>query len=330
MLLWKEICMQKGLKSIYMTISENLQTDIRAIRERVPESRQIGIGEDFCLMQIKYDYNSVNKPEDFGYPRRLDGNVMLFCVKGSVHLTVNLSEYEIKSGDLIICTAGDIVHVDHSTSSGDDEIHLVMLVMSHGFASDLRLDFKRILNEGIIPLETPVIRLDDAVRDILGDHLKLIAKVTSERGHLHKDSVRSLISSMVSVLAGQWFDEVGSIRARNMTDTDTRTNHKRFVFEQFMKLVSENYSEQRRMAFYADKLCLSPKYLSKLIKEVSGKCAPEWIDAYVMLEAKQLLRYSDMAIKEIVYRLHFPNQTVFYKYFKAHSGMTPTEYRNSQ
>ena len=84
------------------------------------------------------------------------------------------------------------------------------------------------------------------------------------------------------------------------------------------------------MAFYADKLCLSPKYLSKLIKEVSGKCAPEWIDAYVMLEAKQLLRYSDMAIKEIVYRLHFPNQTVFYKYFKAHSGMTPTEYRNSQ
>ena len=319
-----------GLKIHYMTISQNLQTDIRAIRERVPESRQIGIGEDFCLMQIKYDYNSVNKPEDFGYPRRLDGNVMLFSVKGSVRLTVNLSEYEINSGEMIICTAGDIVHIDHSATTGDDEIHLVMLVMSHSFASDLRLDFKRILNEGIIPLETPVIRLDEEIRDIMADHLKLIVRVTSERGALHKDSVRSLISSMMAVLAGQWFDEVGNIKARNRSATDTRTNHKRFVFEQFMKLVSENYSEQRRMAFYADKLCLSPKYLSKLIKEVSGKCAPEWIDAYVMLEAKQLLRYSDMAIKEIVYRLHFPNQTVFYKYFKAHSGMTPTEYRNSQ
>ena len=83
------------------------------------------------------------------------------------------------------------------------------------------------------------------------------------------------------------------------------------------------------MAFYADQLCLSPKYLSRLIKEVSGKSAPEWIDAYVMLEAKHLLKYTDISIKEIVFKLNFSNQTVFYKYFKAHTGMTPTEYRNS-
>ena len=83
------------------------------------------------------------------------------------------------------------------------------------------------------------------------------------------------------------------------------------------------------MAFYADQLCLSPKYLSKLIKEVSGKSAPEWINAYVMLEDKHLLKYTDISIKEIVFKLNFSNQTVFYKYFKAHTGMTPTEYRNS-
>lgn len=83
------------------------------------------------------------------------------------------------------------------------------------------------------------------------------------------------------------------------------------------------------MAFYADQLCLSPKYLSKLIKEVSGKSAPEWINAYVMLEAKHLLKYTDISIKEIVFKLNFSNQTVLYKYFKAHTGMTPTEYRNS-
>ncbi|MBO5978972.1 MAG: AraC family transcriptional regulator [Bacteroidales bacterium] len=74
---------------------------------------------------------------------------------------------------------------------------------------------------------------------------------------------------------------------------------------------------------------MSPKYLSKLIKEVSGKSAPEWINAYVMLEDKHLLKYTDISIKEIVFKLNFSNQTVFYKYFKAHTGMTPTEYRNS-
>jgi AraC-like DNA-binding protein len=82
------------------------------------------------------------------------------------------------------------------------------------------------------------------------------------------------------------------------------------------------------MAFYADKLCLTPKYLSKLIKQASGKSAPEWIDNFVILEAKNLLKYTNLAIKEIVFQLHFPNQSVFYKFFKAHTGMTPSEYRN--
>ena len=167
-------------------------------------------------------------------------------------------------------------------------------------------------------------KVNEKVKEILGEHMRLIAKVTAGKGTLYKDSVRLLVSSLVSVLASQWFDEVGSIKVSQ----EAGNSRKRTVFEQFMKLVSENYSEHRRMDFYADKLCLTPKYLSKMVKEISGKSAPEWIDSYVMLEAKQLLKYSDMPVKEIVYRLNFTNQTVFYKYFKAHSGMTPTEYRN--
>jgi AraC-like DNA-binding protein len=84
------------------------------------------------------------------------------------------------------------------------------------------------------------------------------------------------------------------------------------------------------MAFYADKMCLTPKYLSKLVKEASGRSAPDWVDSFVILEAKNLLKYTDLAIKEIVFRLHFPNQSVFYKFFKAHTGMTPSEYRNKK
>ena len=173
-----------------------------------------------------------------------------------------------------------------------------------------------------------MIRLNETVRESLGDHLKLIAKIASGKGELYKDSVRSLVSSLVSVLGSQWFSEVDNLKSRRRTGTDPRSNHKRLIFEQFQRLVSENYSQQRQMAFYADKLCLSPKYLSKLVKEVSGKSGPDWIDSYVKLEAKHLLKYSHMPIKEIVYRLNFPNQTVFYKYFKAHTGMTPTDYRN--
>jgi YesN/AraC family two-component response regulator len=83
------------------------------------------------------------------------------------------------------------------------------------------------------------------------------------------------------------------------------------------------------MSFYASKLCLTPKYLSKLIKQASGRSAPDWIDSFVILEAKNMLKYSDISIKEIVYKLHFANQSVFYKFFKSHTGITPSEYRNS-
>ena len=114
--------------------------------------------------------------------------------------------------------------------------------------------------------------------------------------------------------------EAGSLRmdARN-----------RSVVTKFLSLVSEYHVSERTVIFYADKMCLTPKYLSKLIKNATGRSAPEWIDSFVILEAKSMLKYSPMPIKEIVSRLNFPNQSVFHKFFKAHTGMTPNEYRNS-
>ena len=92
--------------------------------------------------------------------------------------------------------------------------------------------------------------------------------------------------------------------------------------------MTDYHTSERNMAFYADKLCLTPKYLSKLVKSVSGRSAPDWIDAFVILEAKNMLKYSDLSIKEIVCKLNFPNQSVFYKFFKSHAGKTPSQYRN--
>lgn len=307
-----------------MAVLKNFELNIRMIKDRLKKSTLVEIGDDFCLMNIRED----EQREDLGYPCRLEGTVILFCVKGSVSLSVNLNEYEIGDGQLIICTKGDILKVSKPQIEQDVERHIIMLVFSQRFTSDLRIDFKRILNKGLVPMLTPIIKMEESTQELISDHLRLIAKVAIDKGELYNDSVRSLVSSLVSVLAGIWIKEVDKMSSRNQDYQDTRTSHKRLVFEQFMKLVTENYSRERQMAFYADKLCLSPKYLSKLVKEVSGRHAPEWIDEYVILEAKHLLKYSDMPVKEVVYRLNFPNQTVFYKYFKAHTGLTPTEYRN--
>ncbi|MCM1451171.1 MAG: AraC family transcriptional regulator [Clostridium sp.] len=98
-------------------------------------------------------------------------------------------------------------------------------------------------------------------------------------------------------------------------------------FDNFMRLLEENYKRHHSIKFYSDKMHLSPKYLSLMIKKASGKLATEWIDEYVILEAKNLIKYSSMSIQEISYTLNFPNQSFFGKYFKRHTGLSPKAYR---
>lgn len=99
--------------------------------------------------------------------------------------------------------------------------------------------------------------------------------------------------------------------------------------DKFLKLVEMNYKAEREINFYAGKLSLTPKYLSKLIREISSNSASEWIHRYVMLEAKSLLRSTNMTIQQISDELNFTSQSFFGKYFKQHEGMSPKDYRNS-
>lgn len=308
-----------------MRESYDFNVSIRTLKKELPETSQIGIGDDACLFNIKY--NGID--DKFSKPIRLVGNVMVFCVKGSVHMSINLNEYDVKEGCFVVLTDQDIVKVEKGSDDDIRDLHWVVIAMSQNFLTDLRVDFRKILSEGVILLETPVLHLDQNIRGYFEDYLRLIGKVANSELPMYKDAVRSLISSMVSIAAGQWIADINRLRDEKVVKLNSRSEHKTLTFKQFIKLVSENYTRQRQVLFYADHLCMSPKYLSKLVKDVSGKSAPEWIDSYVLLEAKHLLKYSDMPIKEIVFRLNFSNQTVFYKYFKAHTGMTPTDYRNS-
>ena len=98
-------------------------------------------------------------------------------------------------------------------------------------------------------------------------------------------------------------------------------------FRQFTELLGEHYKHERSVGFYARQLCITPKYLTTLIKRISGKSVSEWIDNYVILEAKTLLKYSNMSVQEISYQLNFPNQSFFGCYFKRLTGMSPSQYK---
>jgi len=95
----------------------------------------------------------------------------------------------------------------------------------------------------------------------------------------------------------------------------------------FFLLITELYKENREVAFYASKLCITPKYLSTVIKEVSARSAKDWIVEYIMLEIKYLLKNSNLNIQEITVRTNFSNQASLGRFFRKHTGMSPSEYR---
>lgn len=101
------------------------------------------------------------------------------------------------------------------------------------------------------------------------------------------------------------------------------------VTERFFDLVSSNYMNQRSLTFYADKMCLSPKHLSTTIKKTTGRPALIWINEYVILKAKYLIKTTDMSFSEISDYLNIPNQSFFSRLFKKYTGLTPKEYAKS-
>lgn len=101
------------------------------------------------------------------------------------------------------------------------------------------------------------------------------------------------------------------------------------ICERFIALVAEHFKEHRDIGFYADKLCITNKYLSALLKQETGMTALEWIERYVVLYAKGCLSSTSMTIQEISDELDFPSQSVFGKYFKRVEGMSPKAYRQS-
>jgi AraC-like DNA-binding protein len=145
-------------------------------------------------------------------------------------------------------------------------------------------------------------------------------KISDNHNHFRKDLIRTLMLAM--------FYDVGNVIYR-VKDFDESLLRSEKVFTRFLKMVEENCKRERRVSWYAQQQCITPKYLSTAVKRISGRTAVEWIENYVTMELRVMLKNSTKSIKEITEEMNFPNQSFLGKYFKEHVGMTPSAYRKS-
>ena len=300
------------------TIADVLRTN--------PQMAEYAIGNDFLLCGVNGSEVEASRAalRTFMAPIRFDGYFFMYCLKGKFKIDINLNTYEIHPNTAFINIPGNIARIADVSEDKLEDFDFVFILVSKEFMSSIRFDFSQSFKDSVRIMQTPVLRLEPEQFEIGADYYRLARKILRSPLSNRREIIGSLISSLTYMSVDLWQNNPAALPQESRTGS----NRLNMIFDRFIALVTEYHCTERNMAFYADKLCLTPKYLSKLIKQASGRSAPDWIDAFVILEAKNMLKYSSISIKEIVFKLNFPNQSVFYKFFKSHTGMTPSEYRN--
>lgn len=290
---------------------------IERIQQIHPEA--LGISNDLLIDYTEHQIINGRSPI-YKYPLRMDGLFIGLREKGVSDFSINLKEFKVGPNDLIIGSPGDLMQ-----STINEGVYLSQtLMVSSNFLKEMYISLNSFMPFFANRKEKPVFQLTDGEVQELKEYFVLIMDaVKRDTDYFRIDITKRLLAA--------YLYKLGSILYRHLPELQAEANkpmkREEILFKQFINLVSENHRRERRVDFYAEQLFLSPKHFSTVIKKVSGKTAGQWIDEYVILEAKTLLKYSSMSIQEVAYYMNFPNPSFFGKYFKQHTGMSPSDYK---
>lgn len=273
------------------------------------------IDDDFIVNEITVDNQIENI---FVYPCRLDAIGLVLCTKGEVKVTINLQEYIISEGMMIMNTPQNIIQV-----SDVGNVETQVFAISSRFMNEINV--KNLMPSVLLLQRQPCIRLSvEEIIDI-NNFFKLVCKLANTTSGYRTEIIKGLITSLT-----YWVADTILSHNKEMESLDIQlTTRQELFYQQFLELLNIHHRTERSVSFYAYKLHLTPKYLSTIIKNISGRTAAAWIEDYVILEAKTLLKFSDMSIQEIAYSLNFTTQSFFGRYFKQHVHLSPKAYRNN-
>lgn len=267
------------------------------------------------------EVNTESNRDIFKDPVRVDAYVFVICSDGQIELSCNQSCITLSADSMFLYSPGSVVRLNALEPS-----HLDVIVFNHEFFGRLGLKPDDVPYQYRILRERQVFTLSKKDRC----HLQALLSVASEFISMDKSNFHycEMVKSAFKTFIYRAFYLISQQSGRFAYDSLTSQGNSHF--DRFIRILEENYKKEHSINFYSQKMGLSPKYMSLMIKKVSGKLATEWIDEYVILEAKNLLRYSSLSIQEIAYSLNFSNQSFFGKYFKRHTGVSPNTYRTKQ
>lgn len=266
-------------------------------------------------------HKGASQLDAFLFPCRIDAFIIGIGTRGETTVSINLNEYTLRENTLFMIAPQNIIQAH---ANGTLEGHMV--VVSSRFLQRMNIDTKRMM-----PL---MLRLGaHPCIDISTGDTQELSRFIALMEHEIKAPSSAFTDQIVSELFVATLYKIGTtvehyLEAHPEAE-NRRPDRAEGYFRRFLQELSEHYKTERSVGFYAQRLCITPKYLTTLVKQVSRKSVSEWIEIYVILEAKTLLKYSNLSIQEIAYTLNFPNQSFFGSYFKRNTGLSPSQYKVS-
>lgn len=253
---------------------------------------------------------------DVGKTISVEAFIVVLCLKGKGSLFINNRSYDIREHDMLFCHPNVIL--EHGMVSID--CSFCGFLLSPEYVKHIFMLFPDSWNSKLYIEQNPIITLNEDEVHLFCQYFDLLRSKLTGSTRKHQ---KELIESLAQAFAYEFYDALERILQTNPISYSSGEN----LFRSFMELISASYPKQRMVSFYADKLNVTPKYLSAVCKEMSGHTASDIINQYVVKDVEALLKRSGRSIKEVANELMFPNLSFFGKYVKKHLGVSPKQYR---
>jgi len=280
------------------------------------------LGNQYICAQMD---DIVKIPQDVP-PIKLDGIIIILNLEGDINLEINTQPVTLRPNQLTLISHNSVLQRKDNTGKTQKAL---FIFLSSEFLQNINIDLSLINKAYHNSEKAPVLTLEQNSIKMIKGYFRML-QTNADTNSANPDNIfsrniaRTLTASLVYYmmqLATLHYDSINSLQIQS-----AGTRRSTYIRE-FITLVQQNYKNERTVSFYARKLCISPKYLSAIIKGTTGHSAAEWIDQYVIIEAKNLLRFSGMTVQQVAYTLNFNNQSAFGKYFKHLTGISPSAFQ---
>lgn len=268
------------------------------------------LSDDLVITSLDAQHNTTAQ-----YPVTIDGFSVVVMMAGEATVSIDMKNHVVRPNSIVFFNPGSIIRTVKCSANAA----AFVLAFSKSFVNEIQIDLSASLPVYMRFGKNPVLQVSQQDVAEIRQVFRLVkSMLLSDKERYRHEIIRSLFTTAFYLIIdiNQREEHGGQKQGRCEV-----------LFSEFMKLLEAHHKSQRNVSFYARQLNITPKYLSAAVKEVSGKTAARWIDESVILEAKTLLKYSGMSIQEIAYHLNFSTQSFFGKYFKQHTGTSPSRYK---